>query len=308
MTKRLRQLLKTAIAQKLELDSRVSKGGGFAYSLASQSMSGHIDDLSQQIAAQGDRSEVELIEFCLKAPQFNDGSVPLRVLSKATEEFRQLVGYAVLRLTRGGIGKKRVPEQVYNDLDLRLAAVLPGSSRLVITATADRDLLNDGLSKSAFERLFRVLESEGHGQEFLESVSDLGPHSSKRLREIVELLRKESAELQLSWRYAGLPVRSWVGTKEILEKVSFALAVTEVKAQSEVTLQGVVELLSKRERIHLLTNSGETVRILFPLRLLTKVASLHLDQGVSLRCSVTETNNPFTGETSTFHELLDVIS
>ena len=68
------------------------------------------------------------------------------------------------------------------------------------------------------------------------------------------------------------------------------------------------ELLSKRERIHLLADGGKILRILFPKRLLPRVAELHLDQRVHLRCSVTETVNPFTGETSTFYELVEVVS
>jgi hypothetical protein len=308
MTKRLRSLLQTATEQKVELDRRAANEGGFAYALASRSMATHIDDLSQQIALLDDRSVIEIVELRLKAPQFRDGSAPLRLIAKASEDFRQLIGYAALRLTRGGLGKKRVPNVLYEELDLRLAALLPGSSRMVITTSSNRDLLDDGLAKGALARFFRVLESDGQGEEFLESVTDLGPQSSRHVRNLIDLVQNESAEVAISWRYGGELVRQWEGTKESLEKVSFALAVTEVNSKNEVVLQGVVELLSKRERIYLHTDYGETVRILFPKRLLPSVAELHLDQTVRLRCAVTETTNPFTGESSTFHELLGVVS
>lgn len=308
MTKRLRKLLQTATAQKVDLDRRAITDGGFAYALASRSMSAHIDELSQQLALLDDRPVIELVELRLKARQFSDGSAPLRLIAKAAEDFRQMVGYAALRLTRGGLGKKRVPNDLYNELDLRLAALLPGSSRLVITTSSNRDLLDDGIAKGALDRCFRVLESNGQGQEFLESVTDLGPQSSRRLRELIDLIQSESAELELSWRYGGTVVRQWEGTRDTLAKVSYALAVTEVNSKNEVVLQGVVELLSKRERIHLRAASGETIRILFPKRLLPSVAELHLDQRVQLRCAVTETENPITGESSTFHELLEIVS
>lgn len=307
MTKRLRELLQSATSQKANLDRRASSDGGFAYALASRSMSSHIDELSQQLALLDDRPIIELVELRLKAQQFRDGSAPLRLVAKAAEDFRQMVGYAALRLTRGGIGKKRVPNDLYNELDMRLAALLPGSSRMVITTSANRDLLDDGIAKGALDRFFRVLESNGQGEEFLESVTDLGPQSSRRVRDLIDLVQRESAELEISWRYGGSEVRHWDGTKETLAKVAYALAVTEVNSKNEVILQGVVELLSKRERIHLRADSGETVRILFPKRLLPSVAELHLDQRVRLRCAVTETENPFTGESSTFHELLEIV-
>lgn len=308
MTTRLKELLKAAKEQKVELDRRATSDGGFAYELASRSMNTHIDELNQQISLLDEKSVIEIIELRLKAQQFKDGSSPLRVVAKVADDFRQLVGCAALRLTRGGIGKKRVPKSLYDELDLRLAALLPGSSRMVITATSDRDLLNDGVAKSALDRFFRVLESNGDGGEFLESITDLGPQSSRHMRDLIDLVQNESAEIEVSWRYGGQIVHKWDGTKENLAKVSYALAVTEVNSSNEVSLQGNVELLSKRERIHLRTDSGETIRILFPKRLLPVVSELHLDQYVRLRCGVTETSNPFTGESSIFHELLNVLN
>lgn len=308
MTKRLLEQLQTATAQKADLDRRLAAGSGFAYELASRSMSSHIDELSQQLALMDNRPIIELVELRLKANQFRDGSAPLRLIAKAAEDFRQMVGYAALRLTRGGLDKKRVPNDLYQDLDLRLAALLPGSSRMVITTASNRDLLNDGVAKGALDRFFRVLESKGEGDEFLESVTDLGPQSSRRVRDLIDLIQNESAEIDVTWRYGGAEVRKWEGTKDALEKVSFALAVTEVNSKSEVVLGGLVELLSKRERIHLRSDSGETFRILFPKRLLPGVAELHLDQKIRLRCAVTETQNPHTGEASTFFELLEILS
>lgn len=306
MTKRLREQLELALSRKRELDELAQAEGGFAYSLASQSMAAHVDDLQQQLALLDTRPIIELLELRLKAPRFHDGSVPLRLIAKAAEELRQMVGYAALRLTRGGLDRKRVPEDVYNELDLRLAAVLPGSSRLVVTTAAHRDLLDDGLSKGTLDRIFRVLESEGHGDQFLEAVTDLGPGSARRLRDLLHLVIAAGAELDFQWRYSGETVRRWDGNDKALSTIAHALDVTAITEREEIVLTGVVELLSKRERIHLRTDQGKSVRVLFPSRLLPKVAELHLEQSVRLRCAVTETMNPLTNEMSTFYELLRV--
>lgn len=306
MIARLRQQLLDAQERKRELDRLASEQDDFAASLASKSLSDHIDDLTQQIALLDERPVIELLEFRLKAARFVDGSVPLRLVARAADEVRQMLGYAALRLVRGGIDRKRVPDELYNQLDLRLAAVLPGSSRLVITTASNRDLLDDGLAKGSLDRVFRVLESEGRGSEFLEAITDLGPSSARRLREFLHLVLASSAELDLDWRYAGQTVRRWNGTDNTIASVAHALDITEVQAREEVVLRGAIELLSMRERIHLRTDEGRIIRILFPKRLLPEVSQLHLDQQVRLRCSVTETLNPFTGETSVFYELAEV--
>jgi len=306
VSERLRRQLGLAIARRDEYNAAVTREPTFANRLAAESMQSHVDDLRQQVSLLETRPVIELVELRLKAQRFADGSIPLRLLAKLSEDFRQMLGYAALRLTSGGMDRKRVPEQLYDELDIRLSAVLPGSSRLVLTTSSNRDLLDDGLAKGALERFFRVLETGGTGTEFLEAVTDLGPGSAKRLRDLLHQVQNSNAQLDLSWRYSGETVKRWQGDDNALTAVTHALDVTEINARQEVVLAGSVELLSKRERIHLRTDEGRSVRILFPVRLLPRVAELHLDQHVRLRCSVTETLNPYTGETATFYELLQV--
>ena len=306
MNERLRRQLELAISRREEFDGAYSSDRTFANRLALESMQSHVDDLRQQLSLLDNRPIIELVELRLKAPKFADGSIPLRLLAKLAEDFRQMLGYAAMRLTRGGADRKRVPEEVYDELDLRLSAVLPGSSRLVLTTSSNRDLLGDGLAKGAIERFFRVLQTGGTGPEFLEAVTDLGPSSAKRLRDILHQVQSSNAQLDLSWRYSGETVKQWHGDDNAISAVTHALDVTEINARQEVTFSGIVELLSKRERIHLRTDEGRAIKILFPVRLLPRVAELHLDQHVRLHCSVTETLNPYTGETATFYELLQV--
>ena len=306
MIERLRRQLDLARARRDEFVLVHQAEASFASRLAAESMTAHVEDLRQQISLLDARPIIELVEMRLKAPGFEDGSIPLRLIAKVSEDFRQMIGYAALRLTRGGIDRKRVPDDLYDELDLRLAAVLPGSSRLVMTASACRDLLDDGLSKSAIGRFFRVLETRGAGETFLEAISDLGPSSAKRMRDLLHLIVASNAEVDLTWRYSGETVKTWQGTHQALSEVTHALDVTEINSREEAVLSGSVELLSKRERIHLRSDEGRTIRVLFPLSLLPRVSELHLDQHVRLRCSVTETLNPYTGETATFYELLQV--
>lgn len=308
MIDRLRRQLELARAQRDEFDRVHQVEPSFASRLAADSMTAHVEDLQQQIGLLDARPIIELVEMRLKAPGFEDGSIPLRLIAKISEEFRQMIGYAALRLTRGGIDRKRVPDDLYDELDLRLAAVLPGSSRLVMTASASRDLLDDGLSKNALSRFFRVLETRGTGENFLEAIADLGPSSAKRMRDLLHLVVASNAEVDLTWRYSGETVKAWKGTHQALSEVTHALDVTEINAREEALLSGSVELLSKRERIHLRSDEGRIIRVLFSLNLLPRVSELHLDQHVRLRCSVTETLNPYTGETATFYELLQVVA
>ena len=69
-------------------------------------MQAHADDLRQQLSLLESRPIIELVELRLKASGFEDGSIPLRLLAKIAEDFRQMLGYAALRLIRGGDDRK----------------------------------------------------------------------------------------------------------------------------------------------------------------------------------------------------------
>lgn len=283
-----------------------AKNGSFAHSLSAASFAEHLAELRQLANIEDDQPLYELIDFRLMSPLLNNGSVPLSLISKAAEEIRTMVGYAALRLIQGGIDKRRVPKDLYEALDLRLSGVLPGSSRLVVTANSERDLLDDGLAKGALERIFTVLDTNGQGSEFLEAVTELGPISAKHLREFLSLIKLHDAEADFTWKFSGSPVRKWVGSKKSINSMCSALAVTEITDQERLLLSGRIELLSKREKIALRTPEDNLVNILYPKRMLPRVSELHLDQEVTLQCQVTETVNPLTNESSVFYELLEI--
>ena len=285
-----------------------SEYGDFAYKLAARSLESHLDELSQIELTSQASTAFEMLDFRIISPNLKTGSAPLDMVSKLTEEIRKTLGFAALRLMQGGIDKKRIPKDLYGELDLRLQGLLPGSSRFVISAASNRDLLDDGLSKGAIERMFDVLLSMGQGENFLTSVNILGPSSAKSLREFLKVIKSYSATAEFTWKYSGDEIIRWSGTKEALDSVTSALEVTEIIEQEKVLLQGKIELLSKRERIELRVHEGKLVKILYPKSKLPEVSELHLEQEVTLYCQVTETENPLTNESSIFYELLEVRS
>ncbi len=291
-----------------EIAKAKSDSGSFAYQLAAHSFESHLDELSQIELTSQTSPAFEMLDFRIIAPNLKTGSAPLDLVSKLSEEIRKTLGYAALRLMQGGIDRKRIPKDLYRELDLRLQGLLPGSSRFVISAASNRDLLGDGLSKGVIERMFAVLSSMGQGEDFLTSVNVLGPSSAKSLREFLKVIKSYSATTEFTWKYSGDEILKWNGTKEAIESVTSALEVTEIIEKDKVLLYGEIELLSKREKIELITDEGKIVKILYPKSKLPQVSELHLGQEVTLYCQVTETDNSLTNELSIFYELLDVRS
>ena len=307
MSRKIEKYLKKA--RDLLVESQChSEAGDFAYQLQAGSLRSHIEELETYEAIHSIEGAYELVDVRMIARKFEAGSVPLNILSKSADEIRKMIGYAALRFVQGGISKKRVPRSLYDDLDLRLAGVLPGSSRLLIAAAAHRDLFDDGIAKHAIRRIIDVLETGGRGTEFLESVADLGPASAKSLREFLKIIRENNGALELTWKYAGKNIRHWEASIGVIDDVTTALEQTVLKEQEKRLIEGKIEMLSKRERMQLRTNDGSVVKILFPKRLFSDVAELHLDQEVSLYCQITVSENPYTNEVTHHYELLEIRS
>ncbi len=76
--------------------------------------------------------------------------------------------------------------------------------------------------------------------------------------------------------------------------VTSALELTEITEQEKITLEGKIELLSKRERIELRVDGDRLIKVLYPKSMLPFVSELHLGQEVIISCQVTETENPLT--------------
>jgi hypothetical protein len=300
---------KKSKAKELHEQARAkAEGGDFAYKLAARSLESHLDELSQIAIASEINPAFEMLDFRLVAPNLKTGSAPLDLVAKLTEEIRKTFGHAALRLKQGGINRSRIPKDLFQELDLRLAGLLPGSSRFIISAAANRDLLDDGISKGAIERVFAVLSSMGKGNEFLSAVNLLGPLAAKSLRECLKVIMSHSAEAEVTWKYSGEEILKWNGSKDALRSVTSALESTVVVEQEKILLQGKIELLSKREKIELRALEGKLYKILYPKSLLPIVSELHLEQTVSLYCQVTQTENPLTNESLIFYELIELKS
>lgn len=306
MNKRLIKHLEAAkeLQNKFRSDSLQDD---FAKSLAASSLDFHVDELSSLIAAEEYRPVIELVDFRIMAPGLEQGSMPLGLLAKATNEIRKMIGHAALRLSEGGLRRHRVPNELYEFLNLRLVGLLPGSSRLLVAADSNRDLFDDGIAKQALERIFAVLYSGGEGQRFLEAIAELGVSSTRQLKNLLHLLRDNGAEIDVSWKYSGQEAGTWHGNYNAISAVMTALDLTELTETDDIDLDGVIELLSKRERINLRLSTGQGIKVIYPRRLLPRVAELHLDQRVMLKCRVMQTSNPNTGESTTSYELLEIL-
>lgn len=305
MNKRIRSHL--GLAGELRRGLASAAGESFAHALALKSLDSHLDELKALDVDYSPSPAIEVLDFSVESPGLEPGAIPLGMLGMAASEIRRMIGYAALRLSEGGLKRSRVPAHLYSELNLRLVGLYQGSSRMVVAADSSRDLFDESIAKNAIARIFGVLTSNGEGEAFLEAVSELGVASARQLRNFLHLLKDTDSEIAITWKYQGEVIDRWDGSYKAIASVVTALDLAELVEKQDVDISGVVELLSKRQRIDLRLPSGSILRIVYPKSLLGVVSKLRLDQNVKLQCHVVETSNPNTGESSILYELYNVV-
>lgn len=304
--KKLNENIKN-VKQFIEESEQKALQGSFAYELQALSLANHLQELEQKELFQQISAKSEVLDFRLMAESMKTGAISLAMLSKISDCINRMLGHIADRIIRGQKAASRVPEAISNILNLQLCGLLPGSTRLLISANADRDLFEDGLAKNTILRIFNLLDTYGEGESFLESIMDFGAYGVRNLRNFLQIINSVSGSLELNWEHNGCAERSWKGTSSQITQLSSALDSMIIKEAIEETADGVIELLSKNERIHLRKENGELIKIYFSNTHLQDVEQLHLNQKVSLVCKSSETENPHTNEVYQYYELIEIL-
>lgn len=291
------------------IDSSEQKAaqGSFAYALQSASLKSHLHDIEQQKLFLELQRYSEIIDLRMISDSLDTGTIPLGLLAKVSDHMQKMLGHVADRITRGKKATSRIPSEIYRKLNLQLIGLLPGSTRLMISATSDRDLFDEGLAKTSIQRVLDVLETYGEGEKFLESIMDLGAYGVRNLRDLLHILNSVSSAVEIEWEHNGQSLKQWKGSNLQISNIASFLDSMSIKETTEKILSGVIELLSKKERIQLRKESGELVRIFFSNTHLEEVEQLHLNQHVKLLCTISETENPHTDEKIQYFELIEII-
>lgn len=308
MSKRLLDRLAAAKAHLADLDARERDEPTFAGTLAAQSMRQHVAELQQQAALIDEKRSVELLEWRLLAPGFELGSIPLGALSNFARELREVLGHVAAISAFPGRTFTKVPADIHQRVDARLAATMPGSTRLIVTTASNRDLFDYGITREAIGRVVEMLQTNGDGDGFDTAAAALGPAGARHLRALVQQLAKDNGEVELTWRFAGGVAEQWRGDNAVLEKLKTSLSAVDIKPTEIRQVSGAIENLSIHERFDIRTDGGKAIRIRYAYSLSRSVNQLKLRQNVTLKCAVTDVVSMRGDRVRTAYELIEVVT
>lgn len=271
------------------------KNRSFADDIIFRSLDSHLSDLRQEQRTIDNRHPLQdFMELRLKGVLVDIGSIPLEILSVISGNMAALVHKAVHRISSGK-DSRRVPSDIKNSLNMRLADLTPGSTRLGVTFSTGTCELVETVSSQAVKEIFSLLSA--HDDEtFMAKIAEIGSQSTVNLKNIIDECEKNSLNFDLTW--IG-PFSE--GTKQVsispdgIRLLNNRLALTKVMQLPDEQISGELAILSMYGKLEISSDTGK-IKASYPIDMLNEIQSKHkVGERISLVVSVSEIHNERLG-------------
>ncbi len=283
------------------------KSNSLADKIIFDSMDSHLSELmAKQIEADIRHPLVDFLELRLKGVVVDYGTIPLEILGIISTNLAALIQRATHKLTSGKDSQK-VPHDIKSSLNLRLADLSPGSTKLGVTFSTGLAELVETIPSKAVKEIFELLQSKDDTH-FMNHVAEIGFNSTLSLKKIIDECDKNHLTFDANW--AG-PFSDGVRSVSIdSNKIKYLvgrLASTSSSNPVTVKMTGELVLLSKYGKLEINVD-GERIRATYPLDMLDSIQSKHkVGQAISLMIETIEIHNDRIGLNRKNHSVKSVI-
>ena len=235
----------------------------FAAELERNSLDAHLSDLKKQLnCSEAVKSYKEVIQLRLIGAKVADGSAPASIFSGVLKNFTEMVHRAGHLLASGNDSQK-VSKFIIENFDIRIANILPGSSKMVLTASSKGDL-GGSLTKEAIENIFNMLHSiDDDDENFVNSVSKAGINSLNKLNSIVSLLEKEKIEVDFTWSDPDKGINIYKARYEQYDKLKSLMKKFDIRKNYSEDISGSLTMLDKEGSLNVENISGHKYTVYF---------------------------------------------
>lgn len=269
------------IAEQNLLEKKESITSNDPFALASyNSFQAHIDSLRTELYNLQTKREKEVLEVRFIGEQALNGALPLTLHAKLSAG---LADSLIALSTRIKNPKKNGLAKNQAELDLRLAQIVSGSTKFVLSLEINPDLFGWSLSQTTLKQWFTFFNEIDSPSNKGEAVLYLGPKAIKGVKTLFKTLQDSSLDLELAWNSHINENYYWVGdTKKISTLLTF-LNELNINEPIEYIVTGIVQSLDRSGKISILDEDKNIYRIHFDRTALSEIEKLHINQNVSIK-------------------------
>ena len=244
----------------------------FSHQISIDSLKAQISELEKQLRFEKAKREKEIIEIRLKGKSAN-GTIPLEVLAKLADGLSGTVLNASYFIQFGHKVKKVKAKEIHDIVNLRLAGISTGSTKLFVIANTAPDLFGISLAEESLKHSFNLLQSES-ADELTESASKIGKESVKKLYKFITSISNADLEVDLDWSSPTNEKYEWKGSKDNLLRVAQSLTNIQMSEPEVISFSGELFTISLRGNFEIKSDDKRTIRGTFPNELLEEIKTL----------------------------------
>jgi hypothetical protein len=281
--------------------------GSRAMELGLVSLQRRLQKLQHELYQEKSAREIEVIELRLQGSLAKFGSIPLKVLSDLSRFLCDSLQAASYKHWKGEESLRKFPGQLIDLLDLRLAGLAPGSTRLLISGSTNPDLFGQSLLEKTLVATFDLVNSEDP-ESFTEAVGGLGSRSARHFRQFLKTLHKNHLQMELSWQKPTSELMVWPGSEERINQLWLSLSQTDFIPPERIFLSGEVITLSSKGKgkLEIRTDEGRNFICAISTEAMKEVQRLNLSQRVWCEVEKETIINETTGFEKSFFSLIEI--
>ncbi|MHA2231081.1 MAG: hypothetical protein ACXAB4_01130 [Candidatus Hodarchaeales archaeon] len=276
-----------------------------AIQLSLKTIEKHVVELQDQLRQEKAVREKEVIELRLKGFLAENGTIPLSILANIAKFAADALYATSQRLRKGVDPRRKISKEIINTLDLRLAGISTGSTRLFLTGRTSPDLFGYSLLENTLENTFGLLSADTPDR-LTESASDMGIRGAQNINRLLRTLSTSGLEVEISWNSPADKQYVWSGTKEKMLSITNTLESIESLKPEHIEFMGELIMLSMKGQFEIKDKSGLTYKGTFPSQLLQKMKEFRLGEIVQGVIEGKTTVNMATGYEKTHFSLLSI--
>jgi hypothetical protein len=252
--------------------------GNFFLQLAARNQQDAADEVRHDLLLEEAAEAGELVDLRLLGPRAN-GSIPLDWFISAMEPLSRAWKLAAHRLRTGKEPSRSVDADVVNALNLKLAGIGYGSTRIFVTGNALPDLTGESLLQATLMQTFRLLNATH--DEFYDAVDAVGGKSAHQFSEFMKALDSGGLAAQFTWQ-SPRGRQYWEGRPDEIVRIRALLDTVREPERYEEIVVGTVAGITDTGRLDLRTDDGK-ISIRFPLKLTDQVQRLTITSLARIR-------------------------
>jgi hypothetical protein len=287
----------SAAAKTRAQDNPLARGAQF-YAAAYET---YAQDAKDQSVLDTAQTRGEIIELRLIGQKASQGTLPVSTFVDFLTPMRQSIVRAG-HVARYGKEAKTVAPDVKNDLDLRVAGIGSGSTRIFLSGSPLIDTTGTNLLSAVACNFFDLLHADKAS--FDSAVDAIGPTSLTALGRSLRKLASAGLSAEFSWTKDGHPI-SWNGDVNEISRIVKLIDSHSPPETFEQVLEGIVSAISDRGRIEL-TSGSDRIKIRYALKDHELARQLTFAERASIRVRTSRTLHTATDEVTETHLLLDL--